>query len=159
LEPGPYCYYAPFITAAISPDPSAQPESLGNDLLRSSRAGVDNCRALLALDGLTPERQELLQKSYYRYLSLALSNIGGVTQGKPVSRKVRRKTLSFVMDALARVPAELSDPDQEKAILGELTGNFLPKRLLETAGQKELDDYYRHLRRLQKKHTQLTPVI
>jgi hypothetical protein len=159
LEPGPYCYYAPMISAAISPDPSAQPESLGDDLLRSSRSGVDNCRALLALDGLTPERQELLKKYYYRYISLVLSNIGGVTQGQPVTRKVRRKTLSFVMDALARVPAELSDPDQEKAILGELTGNFLPKRLLETAGQKELDDYYRHLRRLQKKHTQLTPVI
>ena len=159
LEPGPYCYYAPMISAAISPDPSAQPESLGNDLLRSSRAGVDNCRALLTLDGLSPARQALLKKYYYRYISLALSNIGGVTQGQPVSRKVRRKTLSFVMDALARVPAELSDPAQEKAILGELTGNFLPKRLRETAGQQELDDYYRHLRRLQKKHTQLTPVI
>jgi hypothetical protein len=159
LEPGPYCYYAPMISAAISPDPSAQPESLGDDLLRSSRAGVDNCRALLTLDGLTPERQELLKKYYYRYISLVLSNIGGVTQGQPVSRKARRKTLSFVVDALARVPAELSDPVQERAILGELTGNFLPKRLLETAGQKELDDYYRHLRRLQKKHTQLTPVI
>jgi hypothetical protein len=159
LEPGPYCYYAPMISAAISPDPSAQPESLGDDLLRSSRAGVDNCRALLTLDGLTPERQELLKKYYYRYISLVLSNIGGLTQGQPVSRKVRRKTLSFVVEALARVPAELSDPVQERAILGELTGNFLPKRLLETAGQKELDDYYRHLRRLQKKHTQLTPVI
>ena len=159
LEPGPYCYYAPMISAAISPDPSAQSESLGNDLLRSSRTGVDNCRALLALDGLTPERQALLRKSYYRYISLALSNIGGVTQGQPVSRNVRRKTLSFVMDALTHVPAELSDPAQQKAILGELTGNFLPKRLLETAGQKELDDYYRHLGRLQRKYSQLTPVI
>ena len=159
LEPGPYCYYAPMISAAISPDPSAQSESLGNDLLRSSRTGVDNCCALLALDGLTPERKALLKKSYYRYISLALSNIGGVTQGRPVTRKVRRKTLYFVLDALAHVPAELSDPAQQKAILGELTGNFLPKRLLETAGQKELDDYYRHLKRLQRKYSQLTPVI
>ena len=159
LEPGPYCYYAPMISAAISPDPSALSESLGNDLLRSSRTGVDNCCALLALDGLTPERKALLKKSYYRYISLALSNIGGVTQGRPVTRKVRRKTLYFVLDALAHVPAELSDPAQQKAILGELTGNFLPKRLLETAGQKELDDYYRHLKRLQRKYSQLTPVI
>ena len=159
LEPGPYCYYAPMISAAISPDPSAQSESLGNDLLRSSRAGVDNCRALLALDGLTPERQALLKKYYYRYISLALSNIGGTTQGRPVTRKIRRKTLSFVMDALAHVPAELSDPVQKKAILDELTGNFLPKRLLETVGQKELDDYYRQLKRLQKKYSQPKPVI
>ena len=154
-EPGPYCYFAPFITAAISPDPSAQPESLGNDLLRSSRAGIDNCRALLSLDGLTSERRELLRKYYYRYLSLALSNIGGVTKGQPVSRKVRRKTLSFVMDALDRVPADLSDPRQEQAILNELVGNFLPERLLKTAGQKELDNYYRHLRRLHKKYPDL----
>ena len=159
LEPGPYCYFAPFITAAISPDPSAQPESLGNDLLRSSRAGVDNCRALLALDGLTPERQALLQKYYYRYISLALSNIGGVTEGVPVTRKVRRQTLSFIMEALAHVPDQLSDPSQEQIILNELVGNFLPDRLLKTAGKKELDNYYRHLRRLQKKYSQLTLVI
>ena len=152
LEPGPYCYYAPMISAAISPDPSAQPESLGNDLLRSSRAGVDNCRALLSLDGLTPEREALLRKSYYRYISLSLSNIGGAVQGQPVPRKVRRKTLAFVMEALAQVPPQLADPSREQAIRSELMGNFLPKRLLETAGQKELDDYYRQLKRLQRKY-------
>ena len=156
LEPGPYCYFSPMITAAIPPDPSAQPESLGDDLLRSSRTGVDNCRALLALDGLTPERQALLSKYYYRYLSLALSNIGGSTQGVPVTRKVRRQTLSFVMDALAQVPAQLKDPVQEKVILDELVGNFLPERLVKTVGQKELDNYYRHLRRLDKKYPELT---
>ena len=155
LAPGPYCYFAPMITAAIPPDPSAQPESLGDDLLRSSRTGVDNCRALLALDGLTPDREALLKKYYYRYLSLALSNIGGSTQGVPVTRKVRRQTLAFVMDALAQVPAQLKDPVQEKIISDELVGNFLPERLLQTVGQKELDDYYKHLRRLQKKYPQL----
>ena len=155
LAPGPYCYFAPMITAAIPPDPSAQPESLGDDLLRSSRTGVDNCRALLALDGLTPDREVLLKKYYYRYLSLALSNIGGSTQGVPVTRKVRRQTLAFVMDALAQVPVQLKDPVQEKIISDELVGNFLPERLLQTVGQKELDDYYKHLRRLQKKYPQL----
>ena len=155
LEPGPYCYFAPFITAAIPPDPSAQPESLGDDLLRSSRTGVDNCRALLALDGLTPARHALLKKYYYRYLSLALSNIGGSTQGVPVTRKVRRQTLSFVMDALAQAPASLKDPVLEKNILDELVGNFLPERLVETVGQKELDNYYRHLRRLERKYPEL----
>ena len=155
LEPGPYCYFAPMITAAIPPDPSAQAESLGNDLLRSSEAGVDNCRALLALDGLTPERQDLLKKYYYRYLSLALSNIGGVTQEQPVTRKVRRQTLSFVMDALSHVPSQLKDPVQEKVILDELVGNFLPERLVKTVGEKELDNYYKHLRRLHRKYPQL----
>ena len=154
-EPGPYCYFAPMISAAIPPDPSAQPESLGDDLLRSSRAGVDNCRALLALDGLTPGRQALLKKYYYRYLSLALSNIGGVTEGVPVTRKERRKTLTFVMEALAHVPARLSDPSQQQVILDELVGNFLPERLLRTVGQKELDDYYRLLGRLQRKYPEL----
>lgn len=156
LAPGPYCYFAPMITAAIPPDPSAQPESLGDDLLRSSRTGVDNCRALLALDGLTPERQALLTKYYYRYLSLALSNIGGSTQGVPVTRKVRRQTLSFVMDALAQAPAPLKDPVQEKNILDELVGNFLPERLVKTVGQKELDNYYRQLRRLDRKYPELS---
>ena len=151
-EPGAYCYYAPFISAAISPDPSAQAESLGNDLLRSSRAGVDNCRALLSLDGLTPEREQLLRKSYYRYISLALSNIGGVVQGKVVSRKERRRTLAFVMQALAQAPAQLADPVKEREILDELVGNFLPERLVKTAGEKELKNYYRHLRCLQKKY-------
>ena len=155
LAPGPYCYFAPMITAAIPPDPSAQPESLGDDLLRSSRTGVDNCRALLTLDGLTPDREALLKKYYYRYLSLALSNIGGVTQGVPVTRKVRRQTLAFVTGALAQVPTQLKDPVQEKIISDELVGNFLPERLLQTVGQKELDDYYKHLRRLQKKYPQL----
>ena len=155
LEPGPYCYFAPMISAAIPHDPSAQPESLGNDLLRSSKAGTGNCRALLALDGLTPERQALLKKYYYRYLSLALSNIGGVMQGKPVTRKVRRQTLSFVMDALAQVPVQLKDPVQERIILDELVGNFLPERLVNTVGQKELDHYYRHLGRLHKKYPEL----
>jgi hypothetical protein len=155
LAPGPCCYFAPMITAAIPPDPSAQPESLGDDLLRSSQAGVENCRTLLTLDGLTPERQELLKKYYYRYLSLALSNIGGVTKEVPVTRKVRRKTLSFVMDALARVPAQLKDPVQERITLDELVGNFLPERLVKTVGQKELDNYYRHLRRLHKKYPEL----
>ena len=64
---------------------SSQAESLGNDLLRSSEAGIRNCRALLDLDGLTPKRQALLRKSYYRYVSLALSNIGGTVAGSASS--------------------------------------------------------------------------
>ena len=146
--PGPFCYFAPFISAAISPDPSAQAETLGNDLLRSSRVGMDNCRALLVLDGLTEDRMDLLRKNYYRYIFLTLSNIGGTVQGRPVTRRIRRETLRLVIESLSSVPEELADPWQEKHILDELVGNFLPVRLLETVGKGELKDYYRQLERL-----------
>lgn len=150
-EPGAYCRFEPNRSAAISPDPSAQPESLGDDLLRSSAAGVANCRALLGLDGLDARRTGLLRSYYYRYLFLALSNVGGVTDGIPVDGKVRKKTVKFVMDALLDVPDALSDPVQERRILDELTGNFLPQRLVETAGEKALKNHYRQLRKYRKR--------
>ncbi|MBP5397351.1 MAG: zinc-dependent metalloprotease [Bacteroidales bacterium] len=152
---GKYCYFAPFISAAISPDPSAQAETLGDDLLYSSRCGIRNCRALLSLDGLDEDRLGLLRKQYYRYITLTLSNIGGAVQGKPVSRSVRRKTLEFVFDALETVPAELADGKQERQILDELVGNFLPQRLFSTKGKTEILDYYKHLSYLCRKHPRL----
>ena len=153
--PGPYCYFAPFISAAISPDPSSQSETLSNDLLASSEAGLQNCRALLSLDGLTSHRQELLRKQYYRYVFLSLSNIGGLVQGEPVPRRIRRQTLRFVLKSLAEVPPALADPVQQERILQELEGNFLPKRLEETVGEKELQDYYRQLNCLKKRYPNL----
>ena len=154
-EPGPYCYFAPFISAAISPDPSSQAESLGNDLLRSSRTGRDNCRALLSMDGLSDRRKDLLSKQYYRYIQLSLSNIGGVVEKQPVPRMTRRETLRFVLESLDTVPRELADTTQQQSILDELVGNFLPERVLKTAGEKELKDYYRQLRRLRRKYPEL----
>lgn len=154
-DPGPYCYFAPFISAAISPDPSAQAETLSNDLLLSSTIGVNNCRALLELDGLTEERVKLLQKQYYRYIFLSLSNVGGVVQGRPVSRKVRNRTLRFVMEALSKVPPQLADAVQQKRILDELEGNFLPERVEKTAGEKELKNYKRQLKCLYRKYPKL----
>ena len=154
-EPGPYCYYAPMLSAAISPDPSSQAESLGNDLLRSSEAGIRNCRALLDLDGLTPQRQALLRKYYYRYLSLSLSNIGGAVAGEPVDEKTRNRTLKFVFNALDDVPARLKDEREERRILDELTGHFLPERILRTCGEKSLRRYGRELRRQARKHPRL----
>lgn len=150
--PGPYCYYAPAITAAISPDPSSQPESLGDDLLRSSAAGIDNCRALLELDGLDEARMNLLRHAYYRYIALALSNIGGTIQGEPVDEKIRNKTLLFTFEALDHVPAVLKDGDEEERILNELVGNFLPERILRTCGEKSLKRYERELHRYAHRH-------
>lgn len=154
-EPGPYCYYAPMISAAISPDPSSQAESLGNDLLRSSEAGIRNCRTLLDLDGLTPQRLALLRKYYYRYLSLSLSNIGGTVDGVPVDEKTRNRTLKFIFDSLDKVPAQLRDERDEQRILNELVGHFLPERILRTCGEKSLQRYERELRRYARKHPRL----
>ena len=149
---GEYCYYAPFYSAAISPDPSSQAESLGNDLIASSAAGLRNCRALLKLDGLDDERLDLLRKQYYRYIWLALSNIGGVTGGIPVPWKEQKRTLSFVMENLAAVPPELADPVQERRILNELEGNFLPKRVSDNLGPKALEKYNTRVAGLKKKY-------
>jgi len=151
-EAGPYCYYAPLYNAAISPDPSAQPESLGDQLLRSSGAGIRNCRLLLRQDGLTAHRKDLIRHQYYRYVSLTLSNIGGVIQGVPVDEKDRERTIRFVFACLENVPEELKDQREEDRILHELTGNFLPERIRETCGEKSLDRYYRLLRGYTAKH-------
>ena len=156
VHPGKYCYFAPFISAAISPDPSSQSETLGNDLLRSSAAGCDNCRALLALDGLDDARLKVLRKQYYRYIYLAMSNIGGTVSGKPVSRRVRRRTVEFVFKELSSTPAELLNEQTRQGVLDELVGNFLPERVLKNCGKFALRNYYRQLRRMQRKYPELT---
>lgn len=147
-----YCYFAPAVSAAISPDPSAQAETLGNDLVASSAAGLRNCRILLGEDGLTPERRKLLCGSYYRYLTLALSNIGGAVQGTPVSAKEQRRTLEFVIKSLAEVPPDLMDVRREQHILDELVGGFLPDRVLKTRGERGLKAYYRQLQQLRDRY-------
>ena len=151
-QAGEYCYYAPFISAAISPDPSAQAETLGDDLFASSAAGIRNCRALLSLDGMNEHRQELVRKQYYRYLWLMLSNIGGSVSGVPVKEKEQTRTLKFVLENLATVPEQLKDPSQERRILDELDGNFLPVRVQETLGEKALKRYRGRLNRLRRRY-------
>lgn len=148
-----YCYYVPSIRAAISPDPSSQSETLGNDLLASSAAGLRNCRILLEKDGLTAERKQLLHGQYYRYINLALSNIGGAVKGKPVSAKIQRSTLEFVMESLDNVPPPLKDVYHEQHILDELVGSFLPERVLKTRGERGLKAYYRQLRQLRDRYS------
>ena len=150
-----YCYYAPFISAAISPDPSAQAESLGNNLLVSSKAGIDNCRALLMLDGLDQERLQLIRKQYYHYLWLALSNIGGKVNGVNVPWEDQKRTLDFVAKSLDNVPPELEDPKRESRIWDELEGNFLPRRIADSYGPKVLKKYSRKVKSLKKKYYSL----
>ena len=158
-EPDRFCAYAPAITAAIPPDPSAQPETLGDDLLASSAAGLGNCRALLTLDGLDDHRLGLLRKQYYRYLTLALSNIGGAVRGTPVPWRKQKETLAFVLRGLAAAPSELADPAAEKRIQDELEGHFLPERIQQTCGEKALKRYFRTLRRLRNRYKTHYPTI
>ncbi|MHC1778609.1 MAG: zinc-dependent metalloprotease [Bacteroidales bacterium] len=115
--------FAPFITAAISPDPSSQSESLGDDILKSSSSGIQNTRIIL--DSLIiwtmnsnqfkkdiEERYSALTKQYFRYISLAISYIGGVYEEQqssfssessytPVSKDRQREALEFVIKHLA----------------------------------------------------------
>lgn len=153
-EPGEYCYYAPPVSAAISPDPSAQAETLGSDLLASSAAGLRNCCALLELDGLDNERLKFLKKQYYRYIWLSLSNFGGSVQGVPVPWETYEKTFSFVQKGLLEVPAALKDREQEQRILEELWGNFLPERVYMALGEKAFRRYEKKVNKLKKKYNQ-----
>ncbi|MDD5950691.1 MAG: zinc-dependent metalloprotease [Bacteroidales bacterium] len=145
--PGEYCFFSPFISAAISPDPSSQSESLSNDLLYSSARGLENCRDLLCLDGLNDERKDLIKKYYYRYIHLTLANIGGSVHGMPVPMRLQRATVDFVLKNLENVPAEIRDAEEEKRILGELNGNFLPKRIAENHGHGQRGRYQQRLER------------
>ena len=151
-EAGEYCYYAPPVSAAISPDPSAQAETLGNNLLASSVAGLKNCRALLELDGLTPERIKFLKKQYYRYIWLSLSNLGGSVQGVPVPWEEYENTFAFVLEGLLDVPEALQDNVQAQRILDELWGNFLPERVYMALGEKAFKRYEKKVNRLKRKY-------
>ena len=153
---GPYCYFAPFLSGPVPPDPSALSDALGDDLLASSRASISNCRALLELDGLNEHRLTVLKNQYYRSVYLTLSNIGGVIDGKPVGESVRSQTVNFIFESLAKVPSPLFDEKWQRQILAELTGNFLPVRLLRSpGGKKALERHYRQLRRLQRAYPTL----
>ena len=90
-------------------------------------------------------------------MALALSNIGGTVNGVPVDEKTRNKTLRFIFDALDNVPPVLKDVNREQRILNELSGNFLPERILKTCGENSLRRYERELRRYSHKHPDLAP--
>lgn len=132
----------------ISPDPSSQAETLGDDLLRSSEVGVRNCIALLSLDGRNSWRTRLIRQQYYRYICLSLSNLGGCVAGVPVDWRTQNKTLRFIREALRNVPEEIYNPEREEWILKELQGNFLPKRVRERGGEKVFERYEREVQEL-----------
>lgn len=145
----PMCLFSPFITSAISPDPSAQTESLGNDVLRSSARGIENTQVLLTnlvewtlqYGGKTSDiedRYDALLKQYYRYISLSMSYLGGKytvygplnqerTRYIPVDKAKQKEALRFAVNHLFNAPTYL---DQAKltAVIGSQTDNILKRQ-------------------------------
>ncbi|PKP05990.1 MAG: hypothetical protein CVU10_00035 [Bacteroidetes bacterium HGW-Bacteroidetes-5] len=144
----PMYLFAPFITAAISPDPSSQSESLGDDILVSSLNGILNTRIILdslkkwtfsAGGGVKDieSRYDALSKQYFRYISLSMSYLGGIytIQGPvgegdvkyvPVTAQRQREALNFIIEQIKEAPQHL-ERDDISAIIGPLTDNVLKK--------------------------------
>lgn len=142
----PFYIFAPIITSPISPDPASQSESLGNNVLASSQSGISNTRVILdslvewtvAAGGGIEEiesRYTALHKQYFSYISLAISNIGGVYnfQGPlhyvtdkyvPISVSKQKEALSFVVKHIQEAPFYLERKDINK-ILGHQKENIL----------------------------------
>ena len=129
----PVYQFAPFIASPISPDPAAQAETLGNDIIVSSTNGILNTRIILdslikwttEAGGGTKEieaRYEALSKQYFRYITLTMSYIGGtyVTQGplsanpvkfKSVLKSKQKEAVQFVLKQLREAPHHLDRKD------------------------------------------------
>ncbi len=124
--------FAPFIAVPISPDPSAQPQSLGNDVVRSSGYGIANTRVILnnlvdwTLEeggdmALINRRYDALLRQYFRFINLSMSYVGGVyTSYGPlpnnlqrhvaVDRQKQKETLEFVVRQIKEAPVYLDQP-------------------------------------------------
>lgn len=138
--------FAPFIAAAVSPDPSAQTESLGNDVIRSSNYGILNTRVILdnliewTTEGggdiaMINRRYDALSRQYFRYISLSMSYIGGVytrygplseerIRQVPVEKKKQKEALDFVIRQLREAPVHL-DQSQFTPIIGSKRDHVL----------------------------------
>lgn len=147
----PFYLFSPFITSPISPDPSSQPESLGNDIIASSQSGINNTRIILdslvdwtiqeggGLD-VIESRYQALNKQYCRYITLPISYIGGVYnyQGPlhfvtdkyvPVSLNKQKEALEFVVRHLHEYPLYM-ERDDINQILG-----FQKELILKSQGE------------------------
>lgn len=147
VKGNPYYKFAPFQATPIPSDPSAQPESLGNDIIVSSRNGIANTRIIL--DSLVKwtvdagggtkdiqQRYDALSRQYFRYISLAISYLGGVynIQGPvgsggyvAVSADKQKAALKFVIEELSNAPMFLEN-EKVYAILGSQRENILKRQ-------------------------------
>ncbi|MDP3453727.1 MAG: zinc-dependent metalloprotease [Bacteroidales bacterium] len=145
----PQYLFAPFIASPISPDPSAQSESLGDNVLISSKNGILNTRVILdslikwtvdAGGGVREieSRYEALSRQYFRYISLSMSYIGGVyvIQGPlesnsikyfPVDPERQHEALKFAIRELRDAPIYL-DRSDITSVSGSLTDGILKRQ-------------------------------
>ncbi len=159
--------FAPFIASPVSPDPSGQSESLGDDVIRSSSYGISNTSIILKNllkwtkeaggdEEVLMDRYDALIKQYYRYLTLALSYVGGeyVYYGPweqhpqkyvavPVTKQ--RESVKFVVEELMRAYENTVRPElypfissksediykRESDVVGMLLSNLLLPRIAE----------------------------
>ncbi len=118
----PMSWFGPFTASSVFPDPAAQSESLGDDVVKSSFYGIKNSRIILENllewtlkyggdEKLLAERYDALIKQYYKYITLSLSYIGGEYEYQgpigmhparfvPVSCEKQREALKFVLTEL-----------------------------------------------------------
>lgn len=172
----PLYLFSPFITSPISPDPSSQSESLGNDILVSSQSAINNTRIILdslvdwtiqeggGLDVLE-SRYQALNKQYCRYITLAISYIGGVYnyQGPlhfvtdkyvPVSLDKQKEALEFVVRHLQKYPSYMERDNINKLLgfqkdlilrsqgetLSSLMAHYLLPRIVNNSENKDSDN-------------------
>lgn len=145
----PMYLFAPFIASPISPDPSAQSESLSDNVLISSLNGIENTRIILdslvtwtlSAGGGAREieaRYDALSRQYFRYITLSLSYIGGtyVYQGPigdshvkyvPIEKSKQKEALRFAVKQLREAP-EYLDRGDLSPLLGSLTDGVLKRQ-------------------------------
>ena len=143
----PLYLFAPFQASAIPTDPSAQSETLGNNVIESSANGISNTRIIIdSLVKWTVEaggdtqdvqsRFDALSKQYFRYISLVGSYVGGVYDYPGPLGKVKhlhvdtdkqKEAIRFVVEQLYQAPLYL----ENKAIfdvLGSKRDQILEKQ-------------------------------
>lgn len=141
--------FASFIAVPVSPDPSAQSESLGDDVVKSSGYGIENTRIILSNlvkwtaeagggVSLVKERYDALAKQYFRYISLSLSYAGGAYQNQlsdsefspryaGVTAAKQKEAVLFALRQLTEAPGYLN-LSSISDIYGPLTENLMKRQ-------------------------------
>ncbi|MDD3034857.1 MAG: zinc-dependent metalloprotease, partial [Bacteroidales bacterium] len=147
--------FASFAAVPVSPDPSAQSESLGDDVVSSSGYGIENTRTILSNlvrwtieaggnRDVVMERYDALAKQYFRYITLSLSYLGGTYQNllpegdtsqiyTAIDSIKQKETAIFALQNLTEAPGYL-DLKSIKDVYGPLSENIMKRQvdLLET---------------------------
>ena len=119
----PFYIYGGTAVSAVVPDPSAQSEALGNDLIKSAQYGIANIKLITKnlvkwtmSEGdnfdLLQKRWEGVTKHYFRIANLTLSYLGGVYQYKgvygqypfnlvPVESSKQKEAIRFIINEMA----------------------------------------------------------